>query len=50
MQHVVLQYLNFLREEQGHPPITWEEFEALVLNHLSHMNPDDWLDEEPPPP
>lgn len=40
---VMLQYINQLREDQGVPPLTWEEIETEVKARELLLDPDDWI-------
>lgn len=45
---VMLDYINILRKEQGMPILTQREYLDLVENHLSHLEPYDWMEEGGP--
>lgn len=46
MMQVFLDYINELREEQGMPEITEQQFIDRAANHLSHLEKYDWMKEE----
>lgn len=44
---VMLDFINVLRKEQGMPILTQQDFIDLVENHLSYLEPYDWMKEGP---
>ena len=38
-----LDLLNELRQEQGHPEITKEEYLTLLLNHVTEISDYEWM-------
>lgn len=42
----LLDNVNTLRVNQGMPPITKQEYIELLTNHLSELEPYDWMSEE----
>lgn len=44
---VLLEHINILRKEQGMPILTQEKYLDLIENHLSTLEPYDWMKEEP---
>lgn len=44
---VFLDYINVLRKEQGMPLLTQQDFLDLIENHLSHLEPYDWMNGGP---
>lgn len=44
---VMLDYINILRKEQGMPAITQQQYLDLIENHLSSLEPYDWMKKKP---
>lgn len=44
---VLLENINELRKEQGMPKITEQDIIDQLNNHLSELQPYDWMQEEP---
>lgn len=44
---VLLDFINVLRKEQGMPVLTQQDFLDLIENHLTTLEPYDWMKEEP---
>lgn len=40
---VLLDYINELRVEQGHPILTQQDLLNLINNHHSHLGKYDWM-------
>lgn len=45
---VLLKHINILRENQGMPTLTQGEYLDLIENHLSELEPYDWMKAGPP--
>lgn len=43
----LLDNVNALRQEQGMPEITKDEYLAQLNSHLSTLEPYDWMEKEP---
>jgi len=46
---IVFEEINTLRTSVGLPPRTWEQFFAEINNHLSTLEPYDWMTESEEP-
>lgn len=44
---VMLEHINILRKEQGMKILTQQDFLDLIENHLSDLEPYDWMKEGP---
>jgi len=42
---LLLNQINLLRIEQGMPPITEEQLLTLALNHITEIEPYEWMSE-----
>ena len=45
--YLLLDEINVLRNEQGMPEITIEDMFTSITNHMSHLDPYDWMVLEP---
>ena len=43
----LLDNINALREEQGGQPITKDEYLAQMINHITELEPYEWMKTEP---
>lgn len=43
----MLDTVNILRQEQGMPEITKDEYLTQLTNHVTELEPYDWMEEEP---
>ena len=46
---VFLQLINELRDEQGMPELTDQQFRNLLMNDTTHLPPYNWMDDPPGP-
>lgn len=46
---IIFDDLNRIRSQVGMPSITWEQFFTEINNHLSTLEPYDWMTEPLPP-
>ncbi len=46
---VLLRLINELRQTQGEPIISEQEYRNLLMNDTTHLPPYDWMDDPPGP-